>query len=249
MARWLDALDGTEAVEHSVIDLADARDLDRQVHVPDVTAIDSLHPEPPSPDGYDHDSYGEVLDVPPFDIHRGTEATHLWYIIDDINMLYDLLKLRINRWGQLYNLLERGRGEFIVDDPNRLARIEQNADALDAFVQAWRVGRGEPVDRQVLEDSGAVSDTFIDEVTALAESVNGEAERIIEALGDGQIDRFRSGKTDDLETDFEEHSYIEPTNPLSNDQIRLRMVERFLETGVSQADASERTTELLSRLN
>lgn len=249
VAKWCDALDGTTTVDHAVIDLADARDLDRRVKVPDVAATDSLHPEPPSPDEYDHESYGEALDVPSFNPHRGVEAAHLWYVVDDVETLYKLLKLGIERWGQLNNLLERGRGESVIDDADRLLRIKQNADALDAFVQAWKVGRGKPVDRQVLEDSGAVSNTFIDEVTELAESVNGDAERIIEALRDGQVDRFRSDKTDELETYFEENGYIEPTKPLTDDQIRLRVVERFLESDISQTEANDRTTELLSRLN
>ncbi|MFP8954918.1 AAA family ATPase [Natrialbaceae archaeon A-arb3/5] len=248
VAKWLNALEDTDAVDHSVIDLADARDLDRTVQVPDVDEISAQVPEPPRLDGHDHDTYGKELDAPPFHPHRGAETAHLWYVVDDPETLYELLKLGIDRWGQLENLLERGNGALAVDDPDRLEPVRQNAAAFDAFVKAWKVGRGEPVDRQILEDSGAVSDNFIDRVTDLAKSVNGDAERIIEGLRNGEVNRFHSDKTDELETYFEENGYIELTDPLDDDQIRLRMVERLVETGVDRADANDRATALLSRL-
>lgn len=39
---------------------------------------------------------------------------------------------------------------------------QQNAAALEEFMQCWCIGRGDPIDREVLEASGAVSDRFID---------------------------------------------------------------------------------------
>ncbi|MFQ5458291.1 MAG: hypothetical protein ACE5FC_07570, partial [Myxococcota bacterium] len=46
--------------------------------------------------------------------------------------------------------------------------IEARARCLAAAGHLWRIGKGRPVDRAVLQDSGAVSGTFIDEVAALA---------------------------------------------------------------------------------
>lgn len=248
VAKWLDALEDAETIDHRVTDLADVRDLDRTVHIPDVDDAITLTPDPPSPDGHDHTSYGDALDVDPFNPHQGVGAAHLWYVTEDIELLHRLLELGIEQWGQLNNLLERGSGNIVTEDTERLEPVRRNAAALDEFVTAWKIGRGEPVDRQVLESSGTVSSTFIDEVTELAESVNGDAERIIDSLRDGQVDGFYTGKMDELEMYFKGHGFIEPSDSLDDKQIRIRVVEQFVNSGVPRENADEQATTLLTRL-
>jgi uncharacterized protein YhaN len=248
VAKWLDALEDAETIDHRVTDLADVRNLNRTVPIPDVDDAIALTPDPPSPDGHDHTSYGEALDVDPFNPHQGVGATHLWYVVEDVELLHRLLELGIERWGQLNNLLERGSGNIVTKDTERLDPVRRNAAALDEFVTAWKIGRGEPIDRQVLESSSAVSSTFIDEVTELAESVDGDAEKIIDELQDGQVDRFRTDKMDELEKYFKEHGYIESSDSLDEEQIRIRVVERFVDSGVLRENADEKVATLLTRL-
>jgi uncharacterized protein YhaN len=248
VAKWLDTLDDIDDINHSVIDLADVRNLDRTIHIPDLNEITAVSPDPPSPDGHDHILYGTAIDVPPFNPHRGAGTAHLWYLIEDVAVLHRFLELGIDCWGQLQNLLERGNGDLIIEDSDCLDEIQQNAAALEAFVQAWKVGRGEPVDRHVLEASGAVSNTFIDEVTELATEVNGSAESIIEALRDGEVHNWRSGKTGELEAYFRDNGYLESRDTLNDDQIRLRVIEQFIENGVPEDEAHEKTTALLTRI-
>jgi hypothetical protein len=249
VAKWTAALENTNGVAHEVTDLTTVRDVDEAVHVPDLDAIESFTPKAPSPDGHDHASYGDAIGVDSFNPHRGVETAHLWYLVDDVEALYRLLELGIEHWGQLNNLLQWGNGDLSSVEPDQMTVIEENAAALGEFVDAWKVGRGEPVDREVLEDSGAVSGNFIDEVTALAESVNGDGKQIVEALHDGEVNRFRSGKANELETYLEENGYIEPRETLDNGQIRARVIERYVDEGVSRDEARDRTDELLSRLS
>lgn len=248
VARWLAALEDREAVDHAVVDLADVRDLDGHVDVPDLDGVADVSPSPPAPDGHDHESYGTELGVPAFDPRRGAGRTHLWYVLDDVDLLYRLLDLGVERWGQLEHLLDRTDETVLADDPGAIAEIERNGAALRAFVDAWQRGRGERVDRQVLDDSGAVSETFIEDVTDLAENYGGEAERIVGALRAGEVDRFRRTKTDELEQYFEENGYIEPVDPLEPEEIRARVLHRLLSMGSSPDEASDRTDELISRL-
>jgi len=93
-----------------------------------------------------------------------------------------------------------------------------------------------------------VSRNFIDEVTDLAESVNGNGRQIVKALHNGEVNRFLSGKADKLETYLEENGYIEPRDTLDQGQIRARVIERYVDEGVSRDEAKGRTDELLSRL-
>lgn len=248
VGKWTAALEDTNGVDHRIIDLATVRDIDDSVQIPDLESIESFTPKSPSPDSHDHASYGEALEVDSFNPHHGVGTAHLWYVVDHIETLHQLLELGIEHWGQLNNLLKWGNGDLLTGDSGQLAAARENAAALNEFVDAWKVGRGKPVDREVLEASGAVSSNFIDEVTGLAESVNADGRRIVEALHDGKVDRFRSGKTTKLETYLEENGYIEPRGTLNRGQIRARVVERFISEGVPHEEANDRTNELLSRL-
>lgn len=251
VARWLSRLEGVEDIDHAVVDLADivdAGDLDGHVDVPDLDDVVDHASSPPDPDGHDHDSYRAELGVPAFDPRRGAGHAHLWYVVDDVDLLYRLLDNGFDRWGQLENLLDRTDGSMITDDDDALADIERNGAALEAFVEAWQRGRGERVDRQVLQDSGAVSETFIDEVTELAGTYDGDAERIIAGLRAREVDRFRGGKTDDLERYFEENGYIKPVATLEPEEIRIRVAGAFRAEAVSRETAIDRADRFVSRL-
>ena len=248
VAKWTAALEGMSGVEHEIIDLATVRDVEDSVQIPDLESIQSFTPSFPSPDGHDHASYGKALEVDSFNPHRGVGTAHLWYVVDDVETLHQLLQFGIEHWGQLKNLLQWGNGDLLTVDSDQLTMAQENAAALSEFVDAWKVGRGDPVDRDVLEASGAVSSNFIDEVTALAESVNGDGRQIVEALQNGEVNRFRSGKANELETYLEENGYMKSRDSLDHGQIRARVTERFVKKGVSPEEAQDRTEDLLLRI-
>ncbi|QSG16329.1 AAA family ATPase [Halapricum desulfuricans] len=248
VAKWTAALESTNGVTHKIIDLTTVRDVDESVYIPHIDSVESFTPKPPRPNGHDHASYGDELEVDSFNPHRGAGTAHLWYVIDDVDTLHQLLELGIEHWGQLKNLLQWGNGDLSSVDSDQITIVEKNAAALNEFVDAWKVGRGEPVDREILEASGAVSGTFIDEVSELAESVNGDGRQIVDALHNGEVNRFRSGKANKLKTYLEENGYIEPRETLDYGQIRARVIERYVDEGVSRDEATDRTDELLSRL-
>ncbi|WP_248909150.1 ATP-binding protein [Halocatena marina] len=248
VAKWLDALTDTNDLNHQIIDLVTASNIDNAVQIPDLKSTESFTAAPPSPDGHDHASFGEALDVESFDLHRGVGTAHLWYVVDDVEALYQLLDSGIKRWGQLDNLLKRGNGNLLWDS-DQLVTARENAAALNEFVAAWRIGRGKPVDREVLNSSGAVSETFIDEVSELAKELERDGSQIVEALHGGEVNLFRSGKADDLKIYLEENEYIVPQDTLDLVQIRARVVERFIDEGVPREEAKDRTDELLLRLS
>ncbi|UHQ96232.1 ATP-binding protein [Natrinema halophilum] len=248
VAKWTAALESTNGVAHEIVDLATVRDVDDSVHIPDLESVESFTPKAPSPDSHDHASYGDELAVDSFNPHRGIGTAHLWYLVDDVETLHQLLEFGTEHWGQLNNLLQWGNGDLLSVDSGQITVAQENAAALNEFVDAWEVGRGEPVDREILEDSGAVSSNFIDKVTGLAESVNGDGRQIVESLHDGEVNRFRSGKASELETYLEENGYIDPRDTLEYGQIRARVIERFINEDVPRKEAQDRTDELLSRL-
>jgi uncharacterized protein YhaN len=249
VAKWQAAVEARDDVEYNLIDLSEAREIERKIQLPDLDEIGDITPSPPSPEEHDHASYGEELEVGQFNPYTGAGTAHLWYVVEDIAALHDLLELGIERWGQLNNLIERGRNEFIPADAETIEHIQQAGAALEEFVDAWRVGRGDPVDRAALEATDAVSDNFIDRVTELAEEVGGDAERLINAIHDGKIDRFRSGKADDLEEYLRANGYLVSRESLSDDEIRIRMIQGLVDHGVSRGEAAERADDILARIS
>lgn len=89
-----------------------------------------------------------------FNPHRGVGTAHLWYVVDDVETLHQLLDLGIKHWRQLNNLLQWDNGDLLSVNSGQVTVAQENAAALNEFADAWKVGRGEPVDREVLEASG-----------------------------------------------------------------------------------------------
>jgi len=90
------------------------------------------------------------------------------------------------------------------------------------FLAAHGIGRGQPVDRAVLEQSGAVSERFIDEVTKLARAVKGDARALIAALESGQVARFHTNKREELRDALEASGHLDPATPLAPEALRAR---------------------------
>jgi hypothetical protein len=153
-------------------------------------------------------------------------AVHLWHLIDDPSALHALLKRGIERWGQLRSLVEQGEGgaSLLPGGAADWPALEARGRALTAAFEAWRVGRGRPVDRAVLLDSGAVSDKFIDAVAALAADCAGDAKALIQALENGQVPRWQANKTEQLRDYLEAEGYLDPRNPATGEDIRIAVL-------------------------
>jgi hypothetical protein len=186
--------------------------------------------------------------VPQFNPRKGAGGAHLWYVVDDVELLYELMELGVERWGQLRTLatettLEAVAAQDALNDALALGR------ALETFVEAWQVGRGAYVDRQVIEATDAVTENFVDEVADLAKELNGDGEELVEALRAGEVSRFRRNKADELETYLTESGHIDPVDPLEPAEVRVRVVNRLVAEGVSESTAKQRATQLMSRLD
>jgi DNA repair exonuclease SbcCD ATPase subunit len=247
LAKWMAALDDEPDVEWTTVDLTEARDLDDSIEVPDYTT-DDLSPDLPDPDEHDHDAYGSALGVDRFQPRRGAGTAHLWYVVDDVRVLHELLEVRVERWGQLRTLLERDAASLLPDDDDAVERARQNGLAIEQFVEAWQIGRGEPVTRDVLDNADGVTDTYLDRVTELARDLDGDGQALVEALYDGQVDRFRRNKAEELEEYLVEHGHIVARDQLKKEDIRLRMIETLVDEDVPTETAADRATELLTRL-
>ncbi len=228
VAKWRAALAAhADAPPSTVIDLERVRRGGEAEALP-WEPVEAWTPEIPPPDGMDRDEYARALEVPGIDPRSGVGAVHLWYLIDDLEVLHRLLRVGISRWGELATLLETGETLDLLgsgERPERAARVAAaRADCLEAISRAWRRGRGRPVDRKVLADSGAVTDTFIDAVSELAAELDGDPARLLRALRDGRIKRFQKAKIEQLEDYLLAEDHLDERPRLDRDEIRTRVL-------------------------
>ena len=97
---------------------------------------------------------------------------------------------------------------------------------LDAFSEAWRVGRGKSVSRDVLIAAG-VSDNFIDRVAGLARDLNWDAKRLTQALHakkDGRTKGFRGDALERVIEKLTESGHLDMGDPLSEEDILTRVL-------------------------
>ena len=175
----------------------------------------------PVADGAPMADYADAVGVPPWTGWDALDALHVWHLLDDSAEVESCLKRGYQTWGQLASAMERGKTVSVAD----LDAIARRADAVGAWQRAWREGRGRPVDRRALEATDAVSDTFVDEVTALCGDCDGDAQALIDCLHRGDVARFRSNQIEKLEDYLSSSGYLSSDARLSDAELRRRVAE------------------------
>ncbi len=248
IAKWETRLARAD-VPHAVIDLAQVRRLSTAKNRPlETIAVES--PEPIAPDGMDYEDYGHALGVPNLDpSSESIDQVHLWHLLDDAQALHRLLRLRIVTWFQLRTLMCQGGHGLVPEGDGIPHRASAAARAVEEACRLWRIGRGKPVDRAVLEDSGCVSETFINEVSALAATLNGDAAALIQELEAGRVSRWRKSNTEGLRAYFEENGYLANAVPLPPEELRVRVLAAVADDLAAERLNPEHVERILASLH
>jgi DNA repair exonuclease SbcCD ATPase subunit len=241
--RWEKRLEESD-IEYSLQQLSTGDGHDPIAEPPTLETPGAL--DVPAPDGDGHWQYRELLDVPTFDPRQGAASAPLWYVTEDPEVLYRLRTAGIERWGHLKSLLEVGAVEGLLSKTSR-EQVRRHGAALEAFVDAYTVGRGKAVDRDVLESINAVSDNFIDEVSAVADQVDGDPDALLEKVPD--IHRFGASKTEKLQECLRDEGYLDPRPTRPDEQIRSTVVDTYCQHGLEPATAATATDRLLDRIS
>lgn len=225
VAKWEAAMANNEDVPFKVIDFgkaAGARRDEKPLDIPFAGVPEGVL----DPGDMDHGAYGEALAVPPIGPLDHWGKAHVWFVVEDPPLLHEVLQRGVRAAGPLKTLLDSGARTAIIPSDALADRVRALLDALKAIVEATRIGRGKPVDRAALEASGAVSETHIDNVAALAEEVGGDAEQLIGALDDDarKPKRWWQSKTDELRSFLEANGYADPMDPLDAEQLQARVL-------------------------
>ena len=198
----------------------------------------------PAPGGSGREAYGERLGVPGLDPRsdpaRPTSGTwsRTW------TCSTASCSRGIERWGDLETLLRDGA----VKVPRSRPGGARPGALRGGPVRGWRIGRGRPVDREVLTTSGAVSDRFLDEVCDLATELAGSAEGLLAALDAGRVSGFRSQKRDELAAWLADAGFRDERPVLERDALRQRALTELADAVAAGELTPFALDELLERI-
>lgn len=196
LRKWQADLEDHSDVEYQIVEL-DGGSNTRVNFSEQEPRIDVLSVE--APGGLSHWEYGERIGVERFDpLRHDVSQLHLWYLLDDVELLYNALRNGITHWGQMQRLGTKPP-HFAGENWSEIyEQLQKRAALVEVAIEQYRKGRGIPIDRSVLLDSGAVTDSFIDETAALLETVDGDPDVLLQNLKDGVVKRFRESSREDL---------------------------------------------------
>lgn len=231
--------------EPTVIDLSAVR-FPAEALSPEEYQVAGL-PSVPAPDGRGAEKYGSALGVPSINAYLPPENFHLFHLLrDDLDLLHTLMgSWRINTVGQLGALLESDAGMAAVGSECSRRLLMRRCRIARIWVDLWRKGRGRPVDRSVLEQSKAISKSYIDRAADLIEQLQGDGYVLIQKLREKALRGFRTNKIDQLQRWLLDSGFVDDRDRLSRED-RLRDV--LQEIGPQSGDEASGTREVVGWL-
>ena len=183
-------------------------------------------PTVPAPNELSAEEYGAALGVPVFEPARGYTAQHFFYALsDDLDLLHEFLVNGIERVGQWKTVSGTALADKLCSRSISSQEITFRSDLLEVFCELWKQGRGRPVDREALENSGALSERFLDDVVVIADELGGDPEKLLTALGsqkDPRLKGFRKNSLENLERYLRENVYLDEQPVFAENELRLR---------------------------
>jgi uncharacterized protein YhaN len=244
IGRFESAFEEAGCDKPKLLDLAEIRGQAASVDGRETLRVAPL-PVVQHPVDRDAESYGLAIGVSPLDPNRDALGQHLYYVLrDDLSLLHEFLEARIESVGQCLNVLKRGSAlaKSVVTGSEIGAGLAARIELLEIFCLAWREGRGMPIGRLELEESGKVTEKYLDPVIEVASELNGDARQLIAALRerkDSRLSGFRSKSADELEQFFVDHGQLDDKPILSEAEIIERAVGTSASNRLSPKVAAE----------
>lgn len=235
VGKWLHFLKQAKDIDYQIISLGDgANSFYPQADAELVTLVHKA----PSPNGKSYEEYGKEMNVQPFNILiQSCSELSIWYLISDVNVLYECLKRNIKQFGQLESYYSNNGKIPGLDEP-LWNNISSKIKLLERYLELYRKGRPKFIDREVLINSGAISDSFIDVVTHKLETLNGNPKKLIQALKRSEISGFRNNKISELEEYLYGSGYLDDQEVMNNSEIMIQL-NAFISNMGMEAEGAE----------
>ena len=197
--------------------------------------------EIPDPAGRDALSWADEAGVDAIDPWQHPGSLHVFHILHDrLDLTARLMKLDLARLGDLEAFIASDQaGRFLPEDD--CERLRQRAATAHRIIEDWQNRHYRPVDEAALHACGLISDHFLPRVCKLNRTVGGHPRALIDGLRDGQVARFRTDTTDQLEQWLDDQGYLNE----EKDRPRSSAAQMSLQTGLS----ADRVTDLRAWIN
>ena len=219
------ALDQEDLKIASTVDLGRIRKVASSVGDPGMLPVHSP-PDVPAPGNESFEEYGARLHVPEFRPARGWETQHLFYVLPgETGMLHEFVRCGIECAGQWGLVADKPLAEKLCRPILTPDEVGNRLELLRTFCGLWQLGRGHPVDRIALEESGAVTDRYLDGVSEMARELKGDARALLESLEQRRDERtrgFQSKQVERLEQYLLDSGYIDERPILGDQDLLLR---------------------------
>lgn len=181
-------------------------------HTPE--ALPARLPVPPAPlPGEPYDTYVARLGVPRWDARQPVSGLHPAYLLETPEDLFAVLSRGLRSWGALSAHLDMNLPTGL--SPLGAQRAAALAHALEGWRDAWSAGRPLPLSNSLLLRSGAVSDTFKEQVVELNDRYGGDPTRLLDALRAREVSGFQTKKLEALEAYLRDENLLPEHDPLS----------------------------------
>ena len=130
VGKWVTRLNET-STQHRIVDLDHVRDTTSTPARP-IPASPVQFMPPPRPSGDTHAEYGRKLRITLFDPWDETSVgLHLWHVVDDVPLLYKLLRKQVTSWWQLQQMPEEDREKLFPGCADSFTRAKAAAKAIE----------------------------------------------------------------------------------------------------------------------
>jgi hypothetical protein len=191
----------------------------------------------PDPEGYDRNSYAARIGVPVYDLLRkNLGQLHLWYLTDDMHFLRECLQVGVQTFDQFKVYMDGLGASADAGWREALKGFTGKVELLESFQDLWSTGRNRPLGRSDLEESGAVSPTFIQRVSEKLQELKGDPVALLDSLRNKEIDRFRTESIEQLGSYLIAKGFIVGEGRIPIDDIRIQMRGLMKAKGIPQEE-------------
>lgn len=247
VGKWLTHLEQTD-IDYKVIQL-NSESSELYDHKDFKTDLDSFNftQNIPAPNGKTHQGYGKIIQNQPFNLLMQNETElPLWYLIDEVDVLYNCLQRGIKTWGQLASFYNYG-GKIQGLEQEEFQELTNHIELLIRFQDLYRKGRTRPIDSDVLANSGVITDSFMERVAEKLKALNRDPKQLIQALRDGEVARFRTDNIDELEQYLMTKGYIDDEAQQEPNDILIKL-QAFISSSDMQVDKAKSFIERVLQL-
>ncbi len=241
LQKWLEHLRKQNDLKYKVLNLSSSSpnmDYDDTSMInPDINALSLVKN---IPDWVDNKAdYQTILNkkyhgIPHYNVLR-TEATevHLWYYVDDMEILYKLLKNGVETWGQLKTLQKTNKTyqKYIEKE-----KIDEKADIYRQFRSLYQKGRPKAINRKILREN-EVTDSKLDDVTELLRECNYNPVTLLENIL--EIDGIGSVRKDKIQDSLTANGYLPSSDPLTDESIERQLLSFIQSKNISPKEAEQ----------